>query len=371
MKLDLLKEDLVSGINTVQNIISVKNTLPILSYILLEAQENELRLTTTDLDIGISCLIPVNTSEVGAISIPAKRFGDVIKELSEQDILITAKKNNLVFIETKTCQIKLMGLPREEFPKLPEFKDKEVIRLDQVGLKKMLSLVSFAVSMDETRYVLNGVLFKINNDNLMLVATDGRRLALVEKKINQSTKKEINMIIPIKTVHELMRALKDEGEISIVIGQNQAMFMLDKTVIISRLIEGEFPDYKQVIPPVSEHKLKIDRQQFLLGVRRAALLSTPDYQAVKLEVFPARVSSAATGKLVISKSTPDVGESREELPIEYNGKELVIGFNPGYLIDVLKNLADEKIVLELTEADKPGVLRTGGYIYIILPMRLA
>jgi DNA polymerase-3 subunit beta len=133
-------------------------------------------------------------------------------------------------------------------------------------------------------------------------------------------------------------------------------------VVISRLIEGEFPDYQQVIPPVSESKMKVDREQFLLAVRRAALLSTPDYQAVKLELFK--------NKLVVSKSTPDVGESREEVAVEYQGKEIAIGFNPGYLIDALKNLSVEQIEFELSDSEKPGVIRINGYIYIVLPMRL-
>jgi DNA polymerase-3 subunit beta len=140
------------------------------------------------------------------------------------------------------------------------------------------------------------------------------------------------------------------------------LFDLGDVVIISRLLEGEFPDYRQVIPPVSENKMKINREQFLLAVRRAALLSTPDYQAVKLEVFK--------NKLVVSKSTPDVGESREEVSVEYQGKDMAIGFNPGYLIDVLKNLIPQAIEFEFIDTEKPGVIRSGGYIYIVLPMRL-
>ncbi len=173
---------------------------------------------------------------------------------------------------------------------------------------------------------------------------------------------DLNMIVPIKTIHELNRNLKEEGELSIVVGNNQALFDLDSVAIISRLIEGEFPDYKQVIPPQSENKMKIGRSQFLLAIKRAALLSTPDYQAVKLEVFK--------NKLVISKSTPDVGEFYEELTAEYQGKELVIGFNPVYLIDILKNLNDDIVGLELTDGEKPGVIRIGGYVYIVLPMRI-
>ena len=363
MKFNVGKEVLLNGIQTVQNVITAKSALPILSNILIETQENQLRLTATDLDIGISCVIPVDIQEPGAITIPAKRLNDIIKELPADQVSITTKKNNLVIIDAPSCQFKIMGLTKEEFPKLPEFKEGGVIQLEQAALKQMLNLTSFAVSTDETRYILNGILFSIEKSNLTLVATDGKRLAIIEKKLNRAPEKDLYMVVPFKTIQELNRNLKDEGELSLILGNNQALFDLGNTVIISRLIEGEFPGYQQVVPPAPEHKIKIGRTQFLLATRRAALLATPDYQAVKLEVFK--------NKLVVSKSTPDVGESREEVAIEYQGKEMIIGFNPNYLIDVLKNLGQEQVEFEVTDSEKPGVIRADGYVYIVLPMRLS
>jgi DNA polymerase-3 subunit beta len=362
MKFKVDKNILAKGIDTIQNVISAKATLPILSNFLLETQKNNLRLTATDLNIGISCVIPVDIQEPGAITIPARRFSSIIKELSDPEIVINSKKNNIVIIETQSCQFKIIGLAAEEFPKLPEFKDKEVIELEQALLKQMLDRTSFAVSMDETRYILNGIMFKISQNNLTLVATDGKRLAIDTKKLLRPASKEISMIVPIKTIQELQRNLQDEGTLSMIIGANQVLFDLGSSTVISRLIEGEFPDYQQVIPAAAESKIKINREQFLLAIRRASLLSTPDYQAVKFEVFK--------NKLVLSKSTPDVGESRVELAMEYSGKELLIGFNPNYLSDVLKNLEAETAELEISGSEKPGVIRNDGYIYIVLPMRL-
>ena len=362
MKFKAQKEILVKGIDIIQNIISTKATLPILSNILLETQQDTLRMTSTDLNIGITCVIPVNTLEQGVITVPAKRFSSIVRELSEGEVEVTTKKNNMITIENSLCQFKIIGLPGEEFPRLPEFKDKEAIKLDQAVLKEMLDLTSFAVSLDETRYILNGILFKINKNNITLVATDGKRLAITERKLKQDSNRETRIIIPIKTIQELSRNLQEEGEVSLIVGTNQLLFDFGKVVIISRLIEGEFPDYQQVIPPVSDNRIKIGREQFLLAVKRASLLSTPDYQAVKLEVLK--------DKVMVSKSTPDVGESREELPVKYPGKEMAIGFNPGYLIDVLKNLAHEEVEFEVSGSEKPGVIRTDGYIYIVLPMRL-
>jgi len=363
MKIKTNKDVLLNGIQTVQNIITTKAALPILSNILLEAQKTTLKLTATDLDVGITCGVPVETQESGIITIPAKRFNDIIRELPGDEVTITTKKNNQVIIETNSCQFKILGISGEEFPKLPEFKDKEAITLEQKGLKNLLSLTSFAVSFDEARYVLNGILFKINKNILTLVSTDGKRLAIAEHKLQQNIDKDVRIIVPAKTIQELNRNLQDNGVLSMVLGNNQVLFEMDSVVVISRLIEGEFPDYQQVIPPPSDNKITLDREGFLLGVRRAALLSTPDYQAVKLEVFK--------DKMVISKSTPDVGESFEEVRVEYKGKEIVIGFNPTYLVDVLKSLHDEKITLELTDSDRAGVIRTVGYVYIVLPMRLS
>jgi len=362
MKFKVEKNSLVMAIQTVQNIITAKSALPILSNILIETQQGGVRLTATDLDIGITCVIPVDIQEQGAITIPAKRFSDIVKEFPVDVVSVTTKKNNLVVIDSELCQFKIMGLAKEEFPKLPEFKDKKVVRVEQLTLKEMLVLTSFAVSFDETRYILNGILFKINKGILTLVSTDGKRLAVAERKLNVDLDIDLSIIVPIKTIHELNRNLKEEGELSLVVGSNQALFDLGSVVIISRLIEGEFPDYKQVVPAVSENKMNIGRNLFLLAVKRAALLATPDYQAVKLEVFK--------NKLVISKSTPDVGEFHEELAAEYQGREMIIGFNPVYLMDILKNLNDEFINLELTDGEKPGVIRISGYVYIVLPMRI-
>jgi len=363
MKFKTAKEVLMNGIQTVQNIITTKSALPVLSNILLETQKDGLKLTATDLDVGISCVIPVDIQEAGSITIPAKRFSDIIKELPGDEANITTKKNNSVIIETESCQFKIMGLGCEEFPKIPDFKDKEVIQLEQVVLKEALALTSFAVSIDETRYILSGILFKISKNNLTLVATDGKRLAIITRKLKQDADKEVSIIVPVKTIHELNRNLREQGELSLILGNNQVLFDLGSVIIISRLIEGEFPDYRQVIPPTTDNKIKIERTRFLLAVKRAALLATPDYQAIKLEAFK--------NKLVVSKSTPDIGESREEVSVEYQGKEMVVGFNPNYLIDVLKNLTEETIEFELTDGEKPGVIRINGYVYIVLPMRLS
>lgn len=363
MKIKLLKDDLLLGIQTVQNVVAPKTTLPILSNILLEAnRKNLLKLNATDLDLGISCEIPVDISEEGAITIPAKRFSDIIKEMPSGDILISVKKNNQIDIEGEKCRFKLIGLPKDEFPKFPEFKDKEGVRIEQSVLKEMLRMTAFAVSHEESRYVLNGVLIEISGDEICIVATDGRRLAKINKKLSEPIKKEIKVILPVKAVQEITRNLKDQGHVVLFVGTNQVLLDIDGVLIASRIIEGEFPNYNQVIPKGVNQKIKINTAVFLAAIRRANLLSTLDFQAVKFEVFK--------DKMVVSKTTPEIGESREEVLIDYGGTEMVVGFNPHFLIDVLKNISQELIDVELAGSDKPMIIRLADYLYLTLPMRL-
>ncbi len=362
MKIKTSKENLLAGIQIVQNIVSSKTTLPILSNILLETKNDKLLLNSTDLDIGISCEIPVEIIEEGAITIPAKRFGDIVRELPMEDVVISVKKNNQIDIEGRQCRFKLSGLPKDEFPKFPEFKDKEAIQIEQAILKDMFRLTSFAVSHEESRYVLNGVLMEISGEIIRIVATDGRRLAKIEKKLSTPVKNDIAVIIPIKAIQEISRNLKDEGVLSFVVGANQLLFDIDGVLIATRMIEGEYPNYQQVIPKSVKNRIKMNTQEFLSSIRRANLLATPDFQAIKMEVFP--------DKIVISKSTPDVGESREVIPIQYSGEEMIVGFNPQFLIDFLKNIDEDHVDIELEGADKPAVMRLEDYLYLALPMRI-
>ncbi len=368
MKIKTTKSVLVDAIQTVEGAVATKTTLPILSNVLIEAQKENIMFNATDLDIGIVYKDKAEIIEEGSITIPAKRFADIIRELPPGEVTINVRKNYNIIIDCESCSFRLIGLPKEEFPTIPKFQNKESIVLKQALLKKILKRVSFAMSKDETRYVLNGTLLMIKKNNLLLVATDGRRLALTENKVKlEMENKEV--IIPIKTILELNKILKEEGDVRIVFSDNQVAFELEKTTIISRLIEGEFPNYEQVIPKERKEKIQIDKEHFLSAIKRASLFTSPDSQAIKLDVFK--------NKLVISKMTPDVGEAKEEIEIKYDGSELTAGFNPAYMLDVLKILSNETTNIELVDAEKPAVFREqmpeqdGFYVYIVLPMQIA
>jgi len=365
MKLSVEKDVLLKGIQTVQGVITTKATLPILSNILLEAYSDKLTLIATDLEIGISCVIPANVHEQGAITIPAKKFIEIIKELPDAVVALTAMKNNTVSINCEKAFFKLFGLPKDEFPKLPSFNEEDPVTLNQSALKDMLTKTSFAVSHDEARYVLNGILFSINGNNIKLVATDGRRLALIEKQLPAEKVKGEQVIIPIKAVTELNKTLQMEGVVNIIINDSQAMFKIDNTIIITRLIEGDFPNYSQVIPKESANKIKVDTKRFLTSTRRIGLLTNQDSQSIRLDLLK--------DKMVISKNSPEVGEGKDEIDVVSQAQnELSIGFNPNYLLDALKTIGENEVDLELNGPDKAGVIKTqDSYVYVVLPMQLA
>ncbi|MDD5422209.1 MAG: DNA polymerase III subunit beta [Candidatus Omnitrophota bacterium] len=364
MKFNTTKDILLKGIQSVQTAINTKSSLPILSNILIEAKDENIIMTTTDLDIGIVSKIPVKPAITGAITVPAKKFSDIIKELPDNEsISISVKKNNVVNIDCGKNTFKVMGLPREEFPQLPELKDKDSINLPQKKLKTMLKMTSFAISRDETRYVLNGVLFVVKPSFIRLVATDGRRLASIEEKMQLPKSMERKFIVPTKAVNELDKILGEDGEVKIFFGDNQVFFDAGQTRLVSRLIEGEFPNYEQVIPKEAKEKIVVSRSALLSAVKRVALFTNPDSMAIKVEL--------GKDKIIASKNSPYLGEARVEVDADYKGKELSVGFNPDYLADLLKNVDQEMINFELVDAEKPGAVRVGSeYVYVVLPMQL-
>ncbi|MFH1853811.1 MAG: DNA polymerase III subunit beta [Candidatus Omnitrophota bacterium] len=363
MKLKILKSELIKNIQNVQNIISSRTNLPILSNILIEAEQNEVKLVSTDLDIGVVSTFKSEIEESGSLTVPAKRFSDIVKELPDQDILITTMKNNSMSIKCGKCFFKILGLPKEDFPKLPEFEKEPHVLIEQGVLKKMLSMTHFSMSHDETRYVLNGALFLFKAGYLTVVTTDGKRLSLIKKETTKDTP-DRSIIVPSKTIYELNRMLSEEGQVKLTFNENQMRFELENITIISRLIEGEFPNYEQVIPAQTKETISVQREPLLLGVKRAALLTTQDSQSIKIDILK--------NKLVISKSSPNIGEAKEELETLYKGQEMSIGFNPTYLIDALKVVPKDEIEIEVSGPDKPAVIRIEDwYVYLVLPMQLA
>lgn len=365
MEIQTQKNTFLKAVSLVGVVAAPKtNTLPILENILIETVgTDQIRLIGTNLELGISTTLSVRVIKEGSITIPSKRLHDIIRELPEGEVEITVAKNNTVNIKSGKAYFKIMGLAKDDYPKLPEFSMDNSIEIEQALVKESLSLTSFAISCDETRYVLNGVLVSIKDGRIRFVATDGRRLAFIDKQFNNATGRDFEMILPTKTIQELLKVLTWEGTVRIIPSQNQVIFYLGDTFLVSRLIEGHFPNYEQVIPKEEKTLSSANREEFLQAVKRTSLLTSTDSPAVKLDFVK--------GKILISSRAPNVGEAKEELPADVTGDELAIGFNPNYLIDVLKNLDIEKVSFSLTDPDKPGLVKgKDGYLYVIMPMQL-
>ncbi len=365
MEIKVQKAELLKKVSLGVNVAASKpSTLPILNNLLIETQKDgKVKIVATDMEVGISTTLQADISQAGSITIPARKFFDIIKELPEGEVEINVTKNNTVNIKSGKSFFKIMGLDKEDYPKLPEFSLNEAVEVEQSVMKESLSLTSFAISHDETRYVLNGVLISLQGNHIRFVATDGRRLAFYKKETKQKSSKNIDMIVPAKTIHELLKLLNWEGMVKIIHTQNKVIFYFEDTYLSSSLIEGNFPNYEQVIPKEEKTQVQVNREEFLQAVRRASLLTSLESPALKFDFIK--------NKILVSAKSPNMGEAKEELPAEFKGQDITIGFNPGYVLDVLKNLSDENVTISLTEPDKPGLVKgREGYLYVIMPMQL-
>ena len=364
MKFSVSKEQLLAGLQTVQNVVSTRTTLPILSNVLLQVADGKVRLTTTDLDVGVSGTIDAQVDKDGGTTLPARRLASIVRELPAAEVQIDVDSKNVASIRCGQSFFKIMGLPEEEFPPLPKFEGAKTFTLSQAALRDALKKTSYAISTDETRYVLNGILFSFKENKLTMVATDGRRLALVDLEVEFPQSQEVDIILPTKCVTELSRLLGEEGDVKMSVGENQVAFEISGTLLVSKLIEGNYPNYRQVIPGEAKERITLERELFFNAVHRVSLLSSEKSNSVKL-VF-------TKNNLEIAANTPDVGEARESIAVPYKGRDLAIAFNPEFLQAPLKNLTNDEIYLDLIDEMSPGVIKIQTpFLYVLMPMRIS
>jgi DNA polymerase-3 subunit beta len=369
MKFTIPKNEMLTGLQAVQNIVGSRTTLPILSNVLLRGEDGKLELTATDLDVSISCVVAVDIKKPGELTVPVKKLFGIVRELTASELEVEVDEKNTCKLRAGASYYKLNGLAAEEFPPLPKFSEKRKITLPQEKVKGMLRRTSFAVSTDETRYVLNGIFVSLKEHKLTFVSTDGRRLALTEEEVELTPENEAEFIVPTKAINELNRLLQPGGEVEIKFTENQASFQLkdekgSSVLLITKLVEGNYPNYKQVIPAESSERVALVREELLQALRRAEIMTSEKSNSVKL--------AFTKNNLTITANTPEVGEGRESLAINYKGKDLAIAFNPGYLMDPLKALDNDEVFLELTDELSPGVVKINGpFLYVIMPMRMS
>ena len=369
MNLTITKEQILTGLQAVQNVVSTRTTLPILSNVLLRAEGDRVEFTATDLDVTVACSVEAKVKKGGATTVPVKKLFGIVRELNGGEIDIEVDDKNVCSIRCGSSFYKIHGLGADEFPPLPKFKDDKKVTLTQETVKAMMSKTSFAISTDESRYVLNGIFISLKDHKMTMVATDGRRLALVDEEVDISEKSQGEFIIPAKAVNELNRLLQDKGDVEIKFGENQASFTLkdDKgfsVLVITKLIEGNYPNYRQVIPAEAKERMPLVREEFLQALRRAEIMTSEKANSVKL--------TFGKNNLAITANSPEVGEARETLAVNYKGKEIAIAFNPRYLIDPLNALTEDEVFFELIDELSPGVLKINGpFLYVVMPMRLS
>lgn len=364
MKFQIDKDDFQEAINQVQHVVSTRTTLPILSNVLIRADELGLELSTTDLDVTITKRVPAKVSKTGATTLPARRLAGIVRELVTSEIDFEVNADNAATVRSGPSFFKILGLPAAEFPAIGEFGEAKEFTIDQKLLRDALRKTSYAISTDETRYVLNGVNCLIGEGLLTLVATDGRRLAMVEQDLEFPAGNETGVIIPTKAVNELQRLLEGAGELKVAISDNQASFELNGSFLITKLIEGNYPNFRQVIPGQANHRVTVEREVLLGAVRRVSLLVNEKTNSIKF--------TFEEDRLAISANSPEIGEAEETIDVRYQGPRLAVAFNPEFVMAPLRNLDQDEIFIDLIDESSPGVIKIDEpFLYVIMPMRVA
>src|SRR5262245_38677682 len=370
MELVVRKNDLLRELQLFQGMVERQTTIPILANALMDAKGEELTMLATDLEVGLRSKCAATIAKGGSVTLPAKKFYEIVKSLPDTDIRIADDKNG-VKISADHFESRMQTLPREDFPALPEPGGAAQTTLQRSAVKEMVSKTQFAITGEDTRYFLNGALFVLRPGDMSLVATDGHRLALVSMTRNGGTKSadETKAIFPKKTLGELARLLMEgEGEdLSYERGENHLFFNVGERLLISRMIDGQFPAYERVIPKANDKHIEFERDRLTNAVKRVALLSNERSRAVKIQIDK--------GKVDVTSSSPDLGEARETLAVDYSGAPMQICFNAQYVIDFLAAVTCDIVSLDLKDEVSQAVMKPVGaegydYTYVIMPMRV-
>ncbi len=361
MKLLIDRGAFMKVLQRMQGIVEKRNTMPILANVLLEASENKVNILATDLEVFIRDSAPASVAEGGSVTVNARKIYEIVKELPD-DIVDISTKEEKTSIKGGKARFSILGLPARDFPVFPAIDEKGLAPVDNDVLKELIDKTSFAVSTDETRYNINGFYLEKDGPLLRMVATDGHRLAFIEKN-DAGGMMPGHVLLPRKGVMEIRRLLDEEGSFFLGVTQKNAIMKKDDTVISLRLLEGEFPDYRKVMPKEHDKSVVIDRAGLLSSLKRVSILSSEKIKGVKF--------SFSGKSLTVSSSSPDIGDASEELDAEYGGETLDIAFNARYFMDVLEAIDEEKVRIELKDSLNPGIIKPSqDYTYIIMPMRL-
>lgn len=368
MKFSIQRDSLLEALQKTQSVVEKRNTVQILSNILCTVKGNQLSLSATDLEVGIRVTCPVQTQQEGQLTLSAKHFLDIVKELPSKELHVSRKDNNWVEIVCGKTRFNVVSMAAEDYPALPAFEEKSYFEAKSDALAEMIDRTIFAVSMDATRYHLNGVFFEHLENNLMrMTATDGHRLSFSDSEVFLKMPEiKRGIIIPKKGLTEFRKLLdKKDSTVGLAFERGYLFAFFNDTHLFIRLIEGEYPDYRQVIPKGSDKVVTMDREMFCSALKRVSLLAHEKSRGIKLAI--------QDNVMTVSSSNPDMGDAREELDVEFKSDPIEVGFNARYLLDCLAVVNTEKLQIVLKDRLSPGILRGQGqdsHTYVIMPMRI-
>jgi DNA polymerase III subunit beta len=367
MKFTITRERLQEGLVSVAASVPTKTTLPVLSNILVEATGDGLRLSGTDLDIAVSKTVPAEVDEEGAVTLPAKKLVEIVRELPSAAIRMTTSGEQRVNLECGRSKFKLLGISMEEFPSFPPVEFGSAWKITSSDLQRLISHVSFAASTEESRPILNGVLWELRNDHMRMVATNGHRLAKMEVPVSIGSA-SADLIVPPKALEQVRRLFDASDELEIAKSDNHLGFRSGSTLVFSRVIEGPYPNYEQVIPRDNDRACTVEKTAMSSALRRVGVVASDQTHRVRLQF--------TGGALKFSVNTPDLGEAQDEIAVTYDGDELEIGFNANYLLEVLKYMPTDEVRLTFKAAERTATVEPVGwddpasYLCLVMPLRL-
>ena len=368
MKFTISREKLQEGLQAVTAAVPAKTTLPVLANLLVETTDRGIRFSATDLDIAVSTEVSADVETPGAITIPAKKLSEIARELPPSPVKIAASGEQRVTLECGRSKFKLLGLPRDEFPSFPSVRFNDSWRVKSGELQKLISHTAFAVSTEESRPILNGVLWELREERMRMVATNGHRLAKMELPVEASSAPPGDLIVPPKALEQIRRLFPAEEELEIARGDNHLGFRSPFTSVFTRLVEGPYPNYEQVIPKDNDRYAIADKASLTQALKRMSVIASDQTHRIKM--------SFNTGMLKFSVTTPDLGEASDELTVNYTGDQLDIGFNATYLLEILRFMPTEQVRLTFKAPERAATIEPEGwddpakYLCLVMPLRL-
>ncbi len=364
MKFVVSRNELSNLIRRLQNIVPQNTPIPILSHVLIETNNDELIFTATDLTVSTRCVAKAKVQEKGALSIPSRRFFQLVRELTESSVEVASLSGEMAEIVSGSSRFKLHSMEKEDFPMLPDMSNAVRFSLSSENLKDMFQRTSFAVSREESRYVLTGVLLRISAGTATLVGTDGKRLAKIDAEVSIEPDFCGEYVIPIKAVEEIIKLCSGEAtEATIFLAEDKIAVECDNTLLITKLLSGDFPDFSPVISTQSKVTLDLHREELMTLLKQVALFTGEFSHSVKFTFTP--------GELTLTANCTKVGEGRVSMAVNYEGDKLEIAFNPFFFLDILKHSKDESVSLGISDSYNPGVITDSTRsLFIIMPMRL-